>query len=150
MRACDLLLPSLLLIALSAVKDASSVTVPVLSVQLPSEMEQCTQRCQCWYPRDKSMDLLRQSTCRKICDNSNTDYTRPCFDWQRCHVSSKSNCSLICSASPYNCIAMDFDMSDKRNFAEILVYTAIGIVIVACIAAAIVYAVKRSKLVNRL
>lgn len=140
----------LLLIALALVKEAASVREPVLSVTLPAVMENCTHRCQCWYPRDKSIDQLRHSTCRTICNNSDTDHTRPCFNFDKCHVYSRSNCSLICSSSPYNCVANDFIMdSEQTNIVEIVSYTVIGIISFACIAAVIVYALRRSKLVNR-
>lgn len=144
------LLLLLLLIALAVVQDVASVREPALSVTLPAEMENCTHRCQCWYPRDKSMDQLRHSTCRTICNNSDTDHTRPCLNFYKCHVTSRSNCSLICDSSPYNCIANDFIMqSEQSSVAEIVTYTVIGIICLVCIAAGIVYAVRRSKLVNR-
>lgn len=151
MRDCDLLglllLPLLLLIGLTVEGDAASVKSPDKDKPFPRDMEQCASRCQCWYDSDKPMKDLKTSKCLKFCGDN---YTRiPCFNWLKCSV--RSNCTISCSSTTYNCISRDNAIFDQPDgpYAKVLIYSTIGVVSfigVVAVVVLIIFLVRRKRL----
>lgn len=150
MKGCDLLgllLPLLLLIVLTVEGNAASVKAPDKDKPFPRDMEQCASRCQCWYASDKPMNDLKTSKCLKFCGDN---YTRiPCFNWLKCSV--RSNCTISCSSTTYNCISKDNAIFDPPDgpYAAVLIYSTIGVVSFISVVAVIVliiFLVRRKRL----